>query len=116
MQQASSQRSQIPGSKLIIAAVIVALVPVIIEIVGDGGPANFGKPETGFALIVYGFFLWPIAFVLLLIGLKRLIFSASTTDSWKPEVPVDPGIAADIEPWKPGTEPINVATQKARNT
>ena len=62
------------GYRLIIYAIILALLPALLELITGGGPSKFGDPETGFAMIFSGIVLWPIAFIMFIIGIKRIIF------------------------------------------
>lgn len=59
-----------------IYAVICALIPVIIEFISSiFSSYKFGDPETGFMMMGLGLIFWPIAFILFIIGIKRLIFN-----------------------------------------
>lgn len=67
------------GLKLVIASIICALVPPFFEMISVGGPSKFGDPETGYVMVFLGFFLWPTALILFLIGIKRLLFDNTKT-------------------------------------
>jgi hypothetical protein len=75
-----SQTVAISGSNLLIIAVVLALVPILMEVISDGGPSRLGDPETGWTMVETGFFMWPVALILFLIGKKGLI-SVSTSDT-----------------------------------
>jgi hypothetical protein len=62
----------VSGGKLILLSITCAFAPVVLELLSVG-PSNFGDPETGYALVFSGFLLWPLAVILCLIGLKRLL-------------------------------------------
>jgi hypothetical protein len=88
-QQSSAPAS---GGTLLLAALLCAVAPVILEMIGDGGPSHLGDPETGYAMVFTGFVLWPLALMLVLIGLKRILAnafakpaSAQTTPAPAPE-------------------------------
>lgn len=62
------------GLKLIVASLVCAATPPILEMISVGGPSKFGDPETGYTMVIWGFVLWPLALILFLIGIKRLLF------------------------------------------
>ena len=70
----TSHTPRMSGGSLILVAATLALAPVALEVIGDGGPSKLGNPETGYAMVLFGIVMWPMALIYLLIGIKRILF------------------------------------------